>query len=246
MRYLNSFKKYSMDTISKKLKYVIFTRHGERSDLAGLKPILHKFDPELTERGKQQAFEAGTLIRDYLTNKLKIEDPDKIAIVTSPFARTIQTAINLKNGLFGESSNHIINVENALSERIDNDFENQFPKTFLSLYNNCPVLTKEITGQNLVFLGDTSSLPFEVESKEYTNKRVTGILPILQKKFLQDDNNVLIIISHASPVDYLNIFCNYPGPFGYKHIKYCGSYIYSFDLESQEAKYIDNIVPKQD
>ena len=245
MRLVNCFKKYSMET-TRKLKYIIFTRHGERSDLAGFTPKLHKFDPELTERGKQQAIEAGALLKDYLINKAKIDDPNKIALVTSPFARTIQTSIGLKKGLFGEDSKHIIHVENALSERIDNDFENLFPKTFLSLYNNCQILLKDIVNENLLYLGDTSSLPDSVETKEFTSKRVTGVLPVLENKFLKEENDVLILVSHASPVDYLNIYNKYPGPFGYRHIKYCGSYIYSYDPETKLANYIENLAPKQD
>jgi hypothetical protein len=107
-------------------------------------------------------------------------------------------------------------------------------------------LLKDIEKENLIYLGDTSSLPNIIETKEFTSNRVTGILPILQENFLECENDVLILISHASPVDYLNIYSKYPGPFGYRHIKYCGSYIYLYDPETKLAKYIDTIIPKQD
>src|SRR5688500_6656895 len=83
-------------------KYFIVMRHSERSDRVGLIPKLHKFDPELTDYGKRQAYEMGEIIRKKLfeseQNDFKL-DPTKILFLSSPFARTLQTAKHFAKGL---------------------------------------------------------------------------------------------------------------------------------------------------
>lgn len=238
MRALITFIKRSMT-----FKYVITMRHGERSDYAGLKPKLHMYDPELTDKGKEQALEAGQLLKDYLFNDLKLPSSSRIVIVSSPFARTLQTSIAVEQGLFGTDNKQNIYVENRLSEYIDNNYNNQFPKSFLSLYTKSDILLRELTEEKLIYINDSELLPAAVEDDEIFTDRINGVFPTLIEKFLPQECDVLVLISHGSPVDTMNILSNYPGQKGWRNINYCSTYIYKYDTTSHISEFLKNIVP---
>src|SRR5687768_4910381 len=95
---------YSNDIISanENEKIIIIMRHGERTDLAGEEVKINISDPELTEIGKEQAFNAGRRLKQILDNmyieksntNVSVENitSKKIAIISSPFSRTLETA----------------------------------------------------------------------------------------------------------------------------------------------------------
>ena len=71
-----------------KKKYVILVRHGERADRAGLPIIFHEKDPQLTDKGKRQAYEAGNIIKSFLKETINENiDNIKLDIFSSPFTR---------------------------------------------------------------------------------------------------------------------------------------------------------------
>ena len=73
----------------------MFIRHGERCDNSELEEerarIKIKSDPPLTKLGVAQAHMTGIFLKDYL----KEGNYDKIVIETSPFLRTLETAVGI-------------------------------------------------------------------------------------------------------------------------------------------------------
>jgi len=105
----------------KNKNFVILILNGERCDKVGLNPTFHKNDPELTEKGKKQAYTLGEKISDYLAQKFPHHS--KININTSPFASTIQTNLKLIKGM--RKNNYFenkINLNYDLSEIVLEDF----------------------------------------------------------------------------------------------------------------------------
>jgi broad specificity phosphatase PhoE len=116
------FKKMDQD------KLFIVMRHGERADLVDSEnQILHEYDPELTQNGVEQALTIGSQLRDICLNK-------KILIVSSPFARTIMTSLNVIKGLDHNNINMII--DSGYSEFLSKTAYIKSPKEVLALYNN--------------------------------------------------------------------------------------------------------------
>lgn len=275
-------------------KLVIVMRHGERSDFAGQIPKLHKFDPELTDMGKKQAYEAGGMIRNYLKS---INFKGKVSIISSPFARTIQTSIEVKRAfkeedliisntenksdnrseIYSDNKSEISNtdtvetenisgninqlqtntieyqntifIDNKICEYINDKFCGVNPIDFLSLYNNCKffygdIVKEELNGLN--YLNSTDHLPNTRENNDKVIERVKLSLQNLVENFIQKgDSDALILVTHASPVNNLNMTMGYPGPHGWRHIKYCSSYCFKVNFMEGENKftYTQNIVP---
>ena len=103
--------------ISKIEKILILIRHGERIDRIGEIPKCGVMNPELTQKGKLQSFEAGNIIIDK-TKQYGIDiNPDIIQIRSSPYMRTIQTSAQLIKGLnliFSQNKNEKINILNKV------------------------------------------------------------------------------------------------------------------------------------
>jgi bisphosphoglycerate-dependent phosphoglycerate mutase len=268
-----------MDYIGDKL--IIAVRHGERTDHAGLTPKLGAFDPELTDKGKMQAYEAGEMVRKYLLEERMLSDLPRIIIATSPFARTLQTTKYFKQGLSGvelnlssdndceisentstisknnseepvsisisetQSDKNIkLLVDNRLSEYMNYKFQNKEPKSFLTIYNKQEVLADEFKNETFEFINELDLLPGGFEDNKKCVERAHTSLGDLKEKFLLNNlSDVLILISHASLVDGLNIGLGYPGPHGWKNVHYCSSYIYTHSSETKDICYKKNIVP---
>lgn len=82
-----------METLSNKKCLLFFVRHGERQDEIESKTKVHfdfKFDPPLSEHGKQQAFQSGLNIAKFIEDRGYSDVP--IKFISSPFLRTLQTA----------------------------------------------------------------------------------------------------------------------------------------------------------
>jgi hypothetical protein len=118
-----------------KERLIIIMRHGERTDLAGFTTEINEYDPELTENGKNQAYEAGKRLNEFLELKFKERQENfkhkNISIISSPFTRTLETAKYMKNGL---ELNIPIFVENGLSEFISKAWFRNSPIDFLCYY----------------------------------------------------------------------------------------------------------------
>lgn len=82
---------------------LIAVRHGQRADDPLAKdsvPIEIEFDPPLSKNGILQAKLTGRYLRESIAVIERMaNEPKKVVVISSPFLRCIQTAINLANGL---------------------------------------------------------------------------------------------------------------------------------------------------
>lgn len=222
-------------------KLLICVRHGERSDFAGLTPKLHKFDPELTEKGKKQASEIGKIINHSLNKIYKIDQEKKILILASPFARTLQTAKEILLSINEEQKENKIFVKHLLCEFINYEFYGNQPKDFLTLYHNRNCIDEEIKNVEIEFIDEKELLP-TYEEDEHCLERMSKCVDIAIEKHLgREDVGAVILVSHASPIDFINQVLGYKGPFGWSYIKYCSSYVYSVDVENKKTKYLERL-----
>ena len=104
-------------------RYIILMRHGERQDCDEKPPLIKNFDdPELSSIGIKQALDIGYQLK---LNLLGI-NISEINIFTSPFTRTIQTALNTANGFdINDSINKNIYIIKDLAE---NGYKDGFEK----------------------------------------------------------------------------------------------------------------------
>lgn len=224
-------------------KYLVTIRHGERTDLAGMIPKLHILDPELTEFGCAQAMEAGQLLGCFFYNELGLRDKSKIAIISSPFARTLQTAKYVKKSLLSYNcDSYPIHVENRISEVVTQRFGNVRLREFLSIYNDSKILQQQLDDQNLVYISHMEDLP-SLESDIDLSDRMRQALTSLTKDYLEKEYDILVLVSHGAPIDAINGECKYPGERGWRSIKYCASSIYKYD--NAEFQYIKTLIPSQ-
>ena len=74
---------------------LVLVRHGERADDSQAEAPPYPppdFDPPLTSKGRQQAFKSGQVLKHSLK-------PTSVRILSSPFLRCLETAINIAKGL---------------------------------------------------------------------------------------------------------------------------------------------------
>ena len=111
---------------------IALLRHGERADDAEAKyegpEIFVDYDPPLTQKGKQQAFTSGQLIREKMFSPNCGSDFDSalegwqgaeissIEIITSPFLRCLQTARYLSEGMGLKAEKVCLKVEWIMGE----------------------------------------------------------------------------------------------------------------------------------
>jgi len=232
-------------------RLLIFIRHGERSDrVADFIPTFHKFDPELTENGKRQASEIGSILSGYLLEKYP--SFNKIKIISSPFARTIQTSKNILKNL---SSKH--SIENNLylnyyfSEYIKADFPSFDVSSFLVVKNQIPKLLLDLEDTNLIFSNEPKNIILDnFENDEICKLRVLNGINDLLSNLKNEEENVFIIVSHGDPINFINLEYGYPGPFGWRNIKYCNLFVYEVQIDELDninnLKYIESFFPKQE
>jgi broad specificity phosphatase PhoE len=221
-------------------KILICTRHGERSDYAGMTPTLGKNDAELTNKGMEQAYNIGVVLCDEI---LKREIKGKIKILSSPFARTLQTAKYISKALSERLTkaqhDNTINVQNFLCEYIEYSLiSKDLPKNYLAVYNNKNFRETEFQKTKLKFVNDKENLPHKIETEEDCIERIKNMIDITLESCLENEIDVVILVSHGTPIDKINQHLGYPGPYGYKQIEYCDSFIYGVDLNTKKFQYI--------
>lgn len=229
---------------------LIIVRHGERIDKVGLEPTFHLNDPELTEMGKNQAYEIGQVLSDFLIKKFP--NHLKIKINSSPFARTIQTSANLIRGL---KKNHSIEdnlmINYHFSEIIIKEFyEHHNIDSFLVVKNDISKLEKDIIETNLNFINTYDHLKLTgFESGLNCQERlIKGLTELIKNQIEEKQKLIHIVISHGGPMDLLNNYLEYPGEPGWENIKYCNSFIYTIEDEENgrfRFNYVDSFFPSQ-
>jgi len=233
-------------------------------DRVGLRPTFHAFDSELTQRGKEQAFELGEKLSDYLQKNYP--NYKTIKVYSSPFARTIQTSRNIMKGIysFNEKQNEIkedkkfnlkntININYYFSEVAEpSDFDDPDFKSFIVLFNKYELIGKEIEDIKLSYNNNPEGLlPDKFESyKQCANRLIRGLKDLVFN--LNNDssqNNIFLIVSHAECINQMNMFFEYPGKLGWFNIKYCNCFVYEYkineDNHTLKGKYVDSFYPKQ-
>lgn len=241
-----------------KEKRIIVMRHGERADLAGERVKLSISDPELTDIGKNQAFEAGRrlreIIEDQLDNKSEILNK-KIAIISSPFARTLETAKYAKNGM---GINSPIYIENGLSEFISKGWFKSSPKDFLCYYSlmggskGIKEDYKNIIEKPEFFLNEMMNeilieqslvdLPEYPESTNHCISRFHKILDLLIYYFIiRKEFDIIVLVTH---VFGLQALCEKMEiPMDYFEIEYCSTFIFKYDQDKGTFNFENNFYP---
>jgi hypothetical protein len=251
--------KNESETNMKKEKLVIVMRHGERSDLAGADVKLSNSDPELTEIGKSQAYAAGKRLKEII-EELYSDNQDKmvskkIAIISSPFSRTLETAKYAKNG-FG--LNAPIYIENGLSEFISKGWFKSSPKHFLCYYSLLggfrgikedhknkidkpeyffnEMMNEVLLEQSLV------DLPEYPESTNFCISRFHKTLDLLVYYYLiRKDYDIILLVTH---VFGLQALCEKMEiPMDYFEIEYCSTFIFKYDQETGKYNFEKNFYP---
>jgi broad specificity phosphatase PhoE len=229
--------------ITSNKKLIIFTRHGERTDHVGLVPKLGPCDPELTEEGCQQAYLMGQILSEEISNFIK-DQKCKIIILSSPFARTLQTSRDIFSGLLDNENNCLeiekeIHVDHLLSEFIKEDLIENLPVNYLSLYNNSEFLPSELSEWNINFLNLKQELPVVEESHNTCLLRMQKCLENLKNEVLKkQDIQIVIMVSHLTPIEKINKILGYPNHQEKKYTNYCDSYFYLHDIDSNKTEYL--------
>ena len=213
-------KKYSSAKISSVIslentRYIILMRHGERQDCDDNPPLIKNVDdPELSSIGIQQALDIGNQIK---LNLLGINFSE-INIFTSPYTRTIQTALNTANGFdVNDSINKNIYIIKDLSENGYKDgFEKNLDKgpiyygrknnKYKKLYNQ--LIFPYYNGKNYKWNNfDFESKLTENENEEKIKDRYYTIIENLYNyiitKNTNNGNSLNIISSHQYGIIFM-------------------------------------------
>jgi hypothetical protein len=252
-----------------KEKIIVVMRHGERTDLAGAEIKLNISDPELTDVGKYQAFTAGKRLKEILenmfiennnnnnkNNNLPVLLEKKIAIISSPFSRTLETAKYAKNGM---ELNAPIYIENGLSEFISKGWFRSNPIEFLSYYKLINIQDNLMSESNLNKIEKPEyfydEFMYEIlinqpiytlpEYPESTNKcisRFHNTLDLLVYYYLiRKEFDIIILVTH---VFGLQALCEKMEiPLDYFEIEYCSTFIFKYNVDTGKFSFEKNFYP---
>jgi broad specificity phosphatase PhoE len=255
----------------KKQKIIVIMRHGERSDLAGTEVKLNMSDPELTEIGKSQAYTAGKRLREILEEMFAEDHPHhqnqkdksifsldsrKIALISSPFSRTLETSIYAKNGM---NLNLPIYIENGLSEFISKGWFTNSPKNFLSYYQllrnfdysveesqkikiDKPEYFLNSMMNEILIHQPVHTLPEFPESTNSCISRFHVVLDMLIYYYLiRKEYDILVLVTH---VFGLQALCEKMEiPMDYFEIEYCSTFIFKYDPDNGKFSFEKNFYP---
>ena len=218
MKYL---KNYSSAKISSKIlqennRYLLILRHGERQDCDDNKPPLIKSldDPELSSIGIQQSLDIGHQLN---LNLLGINFSE-INIFTSPFTRTIQTALNVANVFdINDSINKNIYIIKDLAENGYKDgFEKNIDKgplyygrninEYKKLYNELVVpyyKGKKYFWNNFDFESKLKEIENEAEIKDRYYTVINNLYQYIYSKNTNNGNSLNIISTHQYGVSFI-------------------------------------------
>ena len=232
-------------------KLLIIIRHGERTDRVGEIPKCGILNPELTEKGKNQSFlTSKILIKTIFKYGIKTISPNIIQIRTSPYIRTIQTAVQISKGfnLFFKEEN--LNNENLNNIYIDFDLKkrikpnkkinkNEFLYKTIENYIN---FDPELKGFN--YLGDKGEFSLEPETKEQCEKRSFNYTENILKNNIEKNNDkkIFIIIGHRGCLKYILKKLGYKNIINNKKIlDYCSQFFFDITNGLDKAIFLENI-----
>jgi len=245
-------------------KIIIVMRHGERIDSIKNKKNKNKdiiqklklYDPEITENGIFQSISVGNQILNRLDMKISL-----INIFTSPFTRTIMTAINLCNEITKDKISIIKNIYiiKDLSELYSENYFKYDPTDSILFYNKEKnknlyehFIGKQIYERSFFFKNfETKSLLKFPENLDDGNKRYekigNEILNYIKTKCL--DQTINIIVTHGIGVEiitknYLNLINDIKAKRESNNlfVYYCSSFCFNL-INNNDLKYVGEILP---
>jgi broad specificity phosphatase PhoE len=237
-------------------KFIFVVRHGERADLiknANLDILkCGRYDSELTEKGKLEAFKIGQKIKTFLyKQKMErlfkpeyISHKDKISICCSPFARTIMTANEIVKGL---KLILPIKIEKGLCEHLSEKWYPEHPEKFMVALHNertqgKDYLMSQIKDQELIheFITDMPKYP---ESHEECHSRFKNVYEKLINYYMEHRNkHVLIIVSHHFPLEIFHRYyhqdnISLPAEYGL-------TIVFKYDTKSKKPDFVKKLFPE--
>jgi len=224
-------------------KIVIVMRHAERSDMSyDGKSKFNIQDPEITDKGYKQAYCIGQQLSQILE---RLSFPDKgenlkLVCVSSPFARTLQTAKTVLSGL---NSSHIkIICENGLSEFISKETFESSPSSFLEILQQNPLLLEELSDLEVETFSPQSELPNYPESFNSCVERYREThRKLIKKCLIEQDYNIILMVTHGYGVQIISEMMNISEEV-YEY-DFCNTQIFSYNSSCNEFKYIQQINP---
>ena len=227
-------------------KLLIIIRHGERTDRVGEIPKCGILNPELTEKGKNQSFlTSKILIKTIFKYGIKTISPNIIQIRTSPYIRTIQTAVQISKGFnlfFKEENLNNIYIDFDLKKRIKPNKKinkNEFLYKTIENYIN---FDPELKGFN--YLGDKGEFSLEPETKEQCEKRSFDYTENILKNNIEKNNDkkIFIIIGHRGCLKYILKKLGYKNIINNKKIlDYCSQFFFDISNGLDKAIFLENI-----
>ena len=232
-------------------KLLIIIRHGERTDRVGEIPKCGILNPELTQKGKIQSFLASKiLIQTIFKHGIKDISPNIIQIRTSPYIRTIQTAVQILKGF-----NTFFKEQNLINENLNNiyiDFDlrkrikpnkkinkNEFLYKTIEHYIDFDPELKEFN-----YLGDKGEFSLEPETKEQCEKRSFDYTEKKLKINIEknSDKKIFIIIGHRGCLKYILKKLGYDNIIKNKKIlDYCSQFFFDITKGIDNATFLENI-----
>jgi broad specificity phosphatase PhoE len=180
---------------------ILVLRHGERSDYLSafqgneIKPSL---DPELTERGINDARLGGKFIKETFIDKYNF---DSVQIFSSPFIRSLQTAVEISK----ETGINEVNVSYGICEKLGFDlcggkkpFDrmtgcNKENKESLESKYGCRINWEEDTKMDLVNFPEENEDAYKRFDKYINN--------LIENEQSTQHRNLIILASHGVAID---------------------------------------------
>ena len=243
-------KEIKSNTIQNKKKLLIIIRHGERIDRTGEIPKCGIMNPELTEKGKKQSFEASKIIIEKL-KKYGINEisSNLIQIRSSPYMRTIQTSVQLIKGLnliFSNDTNDKINnlnkvhIDFDLRKRIKPNKKFKKEDFIYSSVDKYANFDEEI--KNVEFVGEKGEFPLNEETKEQCEKRSINYVNNILKKEIDNKSNInriFIIVGHRGPLKYILKKLGFT-IINKKSLDYCSEFFFDISNGIENSTFLEN------
>ena len=231
-------------------KLLVIIRHGERIDRTGKIPKCGSMNPELSDIGKIQSFEASKILIENIKKYGVKISPNLIQIRSSPYMRTIQTSTQLIKGLNLILSNNVkekVNILNTvfidfgLRKRIKPNKIFEKKDILYSSVDKYVNFDEEI--KNIEFMGDKGDFPLDKETKEECEKRSLDYLDNKLKKELDSKynlNNIVIIIGHRGPMKYIlqKLGFNFDDK---RKLNYCSQFFFDISNGIDNSRFLEAI-----
>ena len=181
--------------------FILILRHGERADCISafqgdeIKPSL---DPELTDRGLNDAKLAGEYIRTAFIEKYKF---DNIFVFSSPFLRSLQTACQIAKQI----NINEVTISFGISEKLEfNLCEGRKPfDRMTACMKDKKELLESSLGCKILYKDDESLVGFP-EVFDDCFKRFDKYLDnIIDGEKKSSQNNLIILSSHGVSIDII-------------------------------------------